>query len=137
MVLASMIHFADEIKCGVDVVGISNFLTFLKNTQDYRRDLRRVEYGDERDEKMHAFLEKISPTTNVQKIKKPLFVVQGKNDPRVPVTESEQMVKAIRDHGGAVWYLMAKDEGHGFAKKKNNDFQFLATILFFKQHLMK
>jgi dipeptidyl aminopeptidase/acylaminoacyl peptidase len=137
MVLASMIHFADEIKCGVDVVGISNFLTFLKNTQDYRRDLRRVEYGDERDEKMHAFLEKISPTTNVQKIKKPLFVVQGKNDPRVPVTESEQMVKAIREHGGTVWYLMAKDEGHGFAKKKNNDFQFLATILFFKEHLMK
>jgi dipeptidyl aminopeptidase/acylaminoacyl peptidase len=137
MVLASMIHFTDQIKCGVDVVGISNFLTFLKNTQDYRRDLRRVEYGDERDEKMHAFLEKISPTTNVKKIKSPLFVVQGKNDPRVPVTESEQMVKAIRDHGGTVWYLMAKDEGHGFAKKKNNDFQFLATILFFKEHLMK
>jgi dipeptidyl aminopeptidase/acylaminoacyl peptidase len=137
MVLASMIHFADQIKCGVDVVGISNFLTFLKNTQDYRRDLRRVEYGDERDEKMREFLEKISPTTNVQKIKSPLFVVQGKNDPRVPVTESEQMVKAIRDHGGTVWYLMAKDEGHGFAKKKNNDFQFLATILFVKEHLMK
>jgi dipeptidyl aminopeptidase/acylaminoacyl peptidase len=137
MVLASMIHFADQIKCGVDVVGISNFLTFLKNTQDYRRDLRRVEYGDERDEKMHAFLEKISPTTNVKKIKSPLFVVQGKNDPRVPVTESEQMVKAIRDHGETVWYLMAKDEGHGFAKKKNNDFQFLATILFFKEHLIK
>jgi len=137
MVLASLIHFPEQIKCGVDVVGISNFLTFLKNTQDYRRDLRRVEYGDERDEKMREFLEKVSPTTNVKKIKSPLFVVQGKNDPRVPVTESEQMVKAIRDHGQTVWYLMAKDEGHGFAKKKNNDFQFLATILFFKEHLMK
>src|SRR4026207_957170 len=119
MVLASLTHFPEQIKCGVDVVGISNFLTFLKNTQDYRRDLRRAEYGDERDDKMRQFLERISPTTNVKKIKSPLFVVQGKNDPRVPVTESEQMVKAIRDHGQTVWYLMAKDEGHGFAKKKN------------------
>ena len=137
MVLASLTHFPEQIKCGVDVVGISNFLTFLKNTQDYRRDLRRAEYGDERDDEMREFLEKISPTTNVKKIKSPLLVVQGKNDPRVPVTESEQMVKAIRDHGQTVWYLMAKDEGHGFSKKKNNDFQFLATILFFKEHLMK
>jgi dipeptidyl aminopeptidase/acylaminoacyl peptidase len=137
MVLASTTHFNDQLRCGVDVVGISSFLTFLKNTQDYRRDLRRAEYGDERDEKMREHLEKISPITNVQKIKKPLFVVQGKNDPRVPVTEAEQMVKAIRDQGGTTWYLMAKDEGHGFAKKKNNDFQFLSTILFFKQFLLK
>jgi dipeptidyl aminopeptidase/acylaminoacyl peptidase len=137
MTLASLTHFPDDLKCGVDVVGISNFLTFLKNTQDYRRDLRRAEYGDERDEKMREFLEKISPTTNVKKIKSPLFVVQGKNDPRVPVTEAEQMVKAIRDNGGTVWYLMAQDEGHGFAKKKNYDFQFLATILFFKEHLIR
>ena len=137
MVLAAMEHFDRQLRCGVDVVGISNFLTFLKNTQDYRRDLRRVEYGDERDPKMAEFLEKISPTTNVKKITKPLFVVQGKNDPRVPVTEAEQMVKAIRDHGGQVWYLMAKDEGHGFQKKKNADFQFLSTILFFREHLLK
>ena len=119
------------------MVGISNFLTFLKNTQDYRRDLRRVEYGDERDEKMRAFLEKISPTTRAQKIKKPLFVVQGQNDPRVPVTESEQMVKALRDNGSKTWYLMAKDEGHGFQKKKNVDFQFLATVQFLKENLLK
>ncbi|PYI80236.1 MAG: peptidase S9, prolyl oligopeptidase [Verrucomicrobia bacterium] len=137
MVLASMVQFNDQLKCGVDVVGISNFLTFLKNTQDYRRDLRRVEYGDERDERMRAFLERISPANHADKINRPLFVVQGKNDPRVPLSESEQMVKAIRDHGGTVWYLMAKDEGHGFAKKKNADFQFLATILFFREHLLK
>jgi dipeptidyl aminopeptidase/acylaminoacyl peptidase len=135
MVLASMIHYS-QIRCGIDVVGISNFLTFLKNTQDYRRDLRRVEYGDERDEKMREFLGKISPTTNAEKIKNPLFVVQGKNDPRVPLSESEQMVKNIRDRGGKVWYLMAKDEGHGFGKKKNADFQFLASILFFKENLL-
>ena len=137
MVLASMIHFGDRLRCGVDIVGISNFLTFLKNTQDYRRDLRRVEYGDEREPEMAKFLEAISPTTNVGKLSKPLFVVQGKNDPRVPVTEAEQMVKAIRDQGGSVWYLMAKDEGHGFAKKANADFQFMAQILFFREHLLK
>lgn len=136
MVLASMIHFGDQLRCGVDVVGISDFLTFLKNTQDYRRDLRRVEYGDERDPAMAAFLAKIAPTAHASRIKKPLFVVQGFNDPRVPVTEAEQMVKAIRDNGSNAWYLMAKDEGHGFAKKKNSDFQFLSTVLFLKAHLL-
>ncbi len=137
MVLASMVHFGEQLRCGVDIVGISSFTTFLKNTQDYRRDLRRAEYGDEREPEMAAYLEKISPLTNVKKITKPLFVVQGKNDPRVPVTESEQMVKAIRENGGTVWYLMAQDEGHGFSKKKNADFQFLSTILFFRENLLK
>jgi dipeptidyl aminopeptidase/acylaminoacyl peptidase len=137
MCLACMTHYADRLRCGVDVVGISNFVTFLKNTQDYRRDLRRVEYGDERDPAMRAFQEKIAPLNNVQRITKPLFVVQGQNDPRVPVTEAEQMVKAIRAHGGTAWYLMAKDEGHGFAKKKNADFQFRSMILFLREQLVK
>ncbi len=137
MTLASLVHFSDRLRCGVNVVGISSFVTFLKNTQDYRRDLRRAEYGDERDPAMAEFLQRISPLTNVSKIRKPLFVVQGQNDPRVPVTEAEQMVKAIREQGGTVWYLMAKDEGHGFAKKKNSDFQFLSTIQFLREHLLK
>jgi dipeptidyl aminopeptidase/acylaminoacyl peptidase len=137
MVLASLTHFSDRLRCGVDVVGISHFVTFLNNTQDYRRDLRRAEYGDERDPAMRAHLEKISPLNNVQRITKPLFVVQGANDPRVPLTEAEQMVKAIRGHGGTVWYLMAKDEGHGFAKKKNADHQFLSMVLFLREHLLK
>ena len=137
MSLACLTHYSDRLLCGVDVVGISNFLTFLKNTQDYRRDLRRVEYGDERDPAMAEFLQRISPLTNVEKIRKPLFVVQGQNDPRVPVTEAEQVVKAVRDHGGVAWYLMAKDEGHGFQKKKNSDFYYLSTIQFFKEHLLK
>ncbi|HYE30590.1 MAG TPA: S9 family peptidase [Methylomirabilota bacterium] len=137
MVLASLVHYSDQLRAGIDIVGISNFLTFLKNTQDYRRDLRRAEYGDERDPAMHAHLEKISPLNNVEKIKRPLFVVQGKNDPRVPVTEAEQMVAALRKQGSPVWYLMAKDEGHGFAKKRNIDFQFYSTILFFQEHLLK
>jgi dipeptidyl aminopeptidase/acylaminoacyl peptidase len=136
MVLACMEHFNDRLRCGVDIVGISNFLTFLKNTQDYRRDLRRVEYGDERDETMRGFLERISPTTNVRQIRKPLFVVQGQNDPRVPVTEAAQMVKALRDNSGIAWYLVGKDEGHGFAKKRNVDFQFLATVEFLREFLL-
>ena len=136
MTLACMTHFSDRLRCGVDIVGISSFLTFLKNTQEYRRDLRRVEYGDERDPKMAEFMAKIAPLNNVNKIGKPLFVIQGLNDPRVPVTEAEQMTKAIRDGGGKVWYLMAKDEGHGFQKKKNADFEFISTIQFLREHLL-
>ncbi len=137
MVLASMTHFNDRIKCGVDIVGISNFVTFLTNTQDYRRDLRRVEYGDERDPKMNEFLQKISPTTNAHKITKPLFVVQVLNDPRVPYTEAEQIVDIVRKNGGEVWYLLAKDEGHGFRKKTNRDFYIWSEVLFLEKYLLK
>jgi dipeptidyl aminopeptidase/acylaminoacyl peptidase len=137
MSLASMAHFGDRLRCGVDVVGISSFVTFLKNTQDYRRDLRRVEYGDEREPAMAEFLGRISPANQSDQMTKPLFVVQGLNDPRVPATESEQMVRAIRDRGGTVWYLLAKDEGHGFQKKRNTDFMFQCTVLFLKQHLLE
>ena len=137
MVLASLVHYSDRLRCGVDVVGISNFLTFLKNTQDYRRDLRRVEYGDERDPAVAEFLGRISPANQAGKLRRPLFVVQGLNDPRVPASESEQMVKAIRDRGDKVWYLLAKDEGHGFQKKKNSDYMFLSTVMFLKEHLLR
>ena len=136
MSLACLTHFGDRLRCGVDIVGISNFLTFLKNTQDYRRDLRRVEYGDEREPGMAEFLARISPANSAQQITKPLLVVQGLNDPRVPASESEQMVKAIRDRGGQAWFLMAKDEGHGFQKKRNVDFLFLSTVTFLKENLL-
>jgi dipeptidyl aminopeptidase/acylaminoacyl peptidase len=136
MTLASLVHFSDRLRCGVDVVGISNFVTFLTNTQEYRRDLRRVEYGDERDPRMRAHLEKISPLNQVDRIRVPLMVVQGKNDPRVPLSEAEQMVQAVRAQGQTCAYLMAKDEGHGFAKKPNADFQFLSTIQFLQEHLL-
>lgn len=137
MTLATAFHYADKIRCSVDVVGISNFNTFLKNTESYRRDLRRVEYGDERDEKMYAFLEKISPLNNTDKIKKPLFIIQGTNDPRVPVTEATQMRDKLKKQGNTVWYLEAKDEGHGFRKKENVDFQRLAVIRFMQEYLLK
>ncbi len=136
MTLASLVHFSDRLRCGVDIVGISNFVTFLTNTQEYRRDLRRVEYGDERDPQMRAHLEKISPLNQVDRIRVPLMVVQGKNDPRVPLSEAEQMVQALRANGRTCAYLMARDEGHGFAKKPNADFQFLSTILFLREHLL-
>lgn len=136
MVLASLIHHSAELRCGIDVVGISNFLTFLKNTQDYRRDLRRVEYGDEREPKMAEHLAKISPTARAAEITKPLFIVQGKNDPRVPFTEARQMAEAVRKTSGKVWYLEAADEGHGFQKKQNADFLFLSVIEFFKANLL-
>jgi len=137
MTLAVSYLYSDRIRCSVDIVGISNLVSFLEHTSGYRRDLRRVEYGDERDPKMRAFLEKIAPMTNAERIRKPLFVVQGANDPRVPRSESEQMVERIRKVGTPVWYLLAKDEGHGFAKKSNRDFQFEATVLFARRFLLE
>jgi dipeptidyl aminopeptidase/acylaminoacyl peptidase len=136
MVLASTAHYSDRLKAAVDVVGISNFVTFLENTEDYRRDLRRVEYGDERDPKMRAHLEKISPNNHVEKFDIPMFVIQGQNDPRVPVTEAEQIVKALRDSGKTVWYMNALNEGHGYRKKENRDIYQQAIVMFFKEHLI-
>jgi len=136
MVLASAVHYSDRLKAAVDIVGISNFVTFLENTEDYRRDLRRVEYGDERDPEMRAHLEKISPLNNVEKIAVPMLVVQGQNDPRVPVTEAEQIVQALRQKGEKVWYMNALNEGHGYRRKENRDVYQQAVVLFFGRHLL-
>lgn len=136
MVLASAVHYSDRLAAAVDVVGISNFVTFLENTQDYRRDLRRAEYGDERDPMMRAHLQKISPLNNVARIKVPMLVVQGENDPRVPVTEATQMVAALRAQGNSVWYMNALNEGHGYRKKENVDIYQQAMALFFRQYLL-
>lgn len=136
MVLASAVHFSNRLKAAVDIVGISSFVTFLENTQDYRRDLRRVEYGDERDPAMRAHLEKISPLNNVGKMNIPMLIVQGQNDPRVPVTEAEQIVAALRKQGQAVWYMNALNEGHGYKKKENRDIYQQATVLFLMEHLI-
>ena len=133
MVLASLIAYGDRLKGGINVVGISNFVTFLTNTSGYRRDLRRVEYGDERDPSMRAFLRRISPLEKASMIRRPLLVVQGLNDPRVPASESEQLVAKIREQGGEVWYLAAKDEGHGFRKKTNRDFYLKTAVTFLER----
>ena len=134
--LASAVHYSDRLKAAVDRVGISNFVTFLENTQDYRRELRRMEYGDERDPEMRAFLQSISPLNNVDRIKIPLFVQQGSNDPIVPMSESEQMVRALREQGQKVWYMNALNEGHGYDKKENRDLYQQATFLFLQKYLL-
>jgi dipeptidyl aminopeptidase/acylaminoacyl peptidase len=136
MTLASMARFSDRLRCGVDIVGIANWVTFLERTEAYRRDLRRVEYGDERIPEMRDFLSTISPVNHAHKITRPMLIIQGKNDPRVPYTESEQMVAAIRKNQGNVWYVLASDEGHGFVKKANRDYQMAAIALFVKQNLL-
>ena len=136
MTLASLMHYGDRIRAGVEVVGISDFTTFLTNTESYRRDLRRAEYGDERDPAMKAVFDRISPLKNAARIRPPLFVAQGRNDPRVPYTEAEQIVKAVRANGEPVWFLMFDDEGHGFRKKANSDFYGAASILFWQAHLL-
>jgi len=133
MALASLVHFGDRIRAGIDIVGIANFVTFLEKTAGYRQDLRRVEYGDERDPKMREFFERISPASHAQKIKSALLVAHGKNDPRVPVGEAVQIAAQVRP----VWSVIADNEGHGFAKKENRDYLNAVTVLFLKEHLLK
>lgn len=137
MTLAVSTMYADRIAAAIDIVGISNFVTFLERTESYRRDLRRVEYGDERDPEMRKWMEATAPANNAAKIKKPLFVVQGKNDPRVPWQEADQIVATVKKNGTPVWYMTANDEGHGFGKKVNADYLFYSGIDFFNTYLLK
>jgi len=137
MTLAVMTHYSDRVRCAVEAVGISNFRTFLQHTEAYRRDLRRVEYGDERDPKMRDFFETIAPLNNASKITKPMFIIAGRNDPRVPWTEGQQMTNALRNQNVPTWFLVAEDEGHGFAKKTNRDYLFAATVEFVERYLLK
>ena len=136
MTLATATRYNNMICCSIDIVGISNLVTFLEHTEAYRRDLRRVEYGDERDPKMREFLERIAPMNHVKEITKPMFVIAGANDPRVPKSEADQMVGALQQNGTTVWYMVGKNEGHGFSKKKNQDFQFYTTVQFIQQYLL-
>jgi dipeptidyl aminopeptidase/acylaminoacyl peptidase len=137
MSFAVATRYSDRIRATLPVVGISNLVSFLERTESYRRDLRRAEYGDERDPQMRDYMTRTAPLTNAKNITKPMFIVQGGNDPRVPLNEAEQMVATVRKNGTPVWYLMAKDEGHGFAKKPNVDFQFYATVAFVREYLLK
>jgi dipeptidyl aminopeptidase/acylaminoacyl peptidase len=137
MTLEVATNYANRIRSAIDIVGISHLATFLKNTESYRRDLRRFEYGDERDPKVAEFMERIAALNNAHKITKPLFVVQGANDPRVPKSEAEQIVATLKKQGTPVWYMLGKDEGHGFGKKKNADYLFYATVQFIRDYLLK
>lgn len=136
MTLVAAYRLADRVRCFLSVVGMSHLVTFLENTAPYRQDLRRVEYGDERDPEMRAWMEKWAPINNLDQMTKPLFLVQGANDPRVPVSEAQQIFDALTERGVPAWMLIANDEGHGFAKKENIDIQFAYTIAFIKQFLL-
>ncbi len=136
MCYAAAIRYGPRLKGAQCTVAISNFVTFLENTQSYRRDLRRVEYGDERNSVQRAKLVAISPLTRVAELKIPLLVVTGANDPRVPSSEADQIVKAVRANGGTAWAITAADEGHGFAKKENRDYQNVATLMFWQANLL-
>ncbi|WP_073975139.1 prolyl oligopeptidase family serine peptidase, partial [Erythrobacter donghaensis] len=136
MCYAAAVQLKDKLTATTCIVAISNFVSFLENTNPYRQDLRRVEYGDERDPKQRAKLIEISPLTRVGEISKPMFVITGANDPRVPKSEADQMVAAIRAKGGEAWHLVAADEGHGFRKKANADYAFLAQLMFWKKYLL-
>ena len=136
MSLAVSTTYPDRIAAAIDVVGISSFVTFLEKTESYRRDLRRAEYGDERDPDMRKWMNEIAPLNRASRIKKPLFVVQGKNDPRVPYQEADQIVATAKKNGTPVWYMVANDEGHGFSKKANADYQFFSTITFLNNYLL-
>jgi dipeptidyl aminopeptidase/acylaminoacyl peptidase len=134
--LVTAMKYPERIRCLVDIFGPSNLATFLERTADYRRDLRRVEYGDERDPKVRAFLERLAPLNNAASLTKPLFVIQGENDPIVPRSESDQIVNAARKNGIPVWYLVMKGEGHGISNKSNSDYRFYATVMFVKEFLL-
>ena len=136
MCYAVAIRYGDRFKAANCVVAISNFVTFLENTQSYRRDLRRIEYGDERDPAQRAKLVAISPLTRAKELKIPLMVVTGGNDPRVPPSEANQMVAAVRANGVPAWHLLARDEGHGYAKKENQDYQFWTSLMFWQANLL-
>jgi dipeptidyl aminopeptidase/acylaminoacyl peptidase len=136
MTWAVAYEYNDKIRCSLPIVGPSSLVTLLEHTEAYRRDLRRVEYGDERDAQTRAYLERTAPLNNSEKIRKPVFAVVGKNDPRVPWSESRQMLDKLKNNGISTWFLMANDEGHGYAKKRNQDFLFYATVMFVRQFLL-
>jgi dipeptidyl aminopeptidase/acylaminoacyl peptidase len=136
MTLSVATQYDARLRCTVEIVGISNLRTFLEHTSSYRRDLRRVEYGDERDPAIRDFMEKTAPMNMTQNVTKPMFMIVGFNDPRVPYTESVQFKEKLEAQHTPVWFLMAKDEGHGYAKKPNRDFQLFATIAFLQANLL-
>jgi dipeptidyl aminopeptidase/acylaminoacyl peptidase len=136
MTWATAAYYNDKIRCAMPIVGMSNLVTFLEHTEAYRRDLRRAEYGDERDPAMRAYLERIAPMNHLESMHKPIFAVVGRNDPRVPWSESRQIIDKLNAQGTPTWFMVANDEGHGYAKKSNNDLMFDAEVMFIKTYLL-
>jgi dipeptidyl aminopeptidase/acylaminoacyl peptidase len=137
LTLSAAAAYADRIRGAIDIVGPTNLVTFLETTAAYRRDLRRAEYGDERDPAVRAFLERIAPLNQSDKITNPLLVFQGANDPAVPRAETDRIVEALRRNHVPLWYVLANDEGHGFRNRRNADYQFYLTVLFLRAFLLE
>lgn len=136
LALSTACTYSDRIRGAISDSGISNLASFVEHTEGWRRDLQRAEFGDERDPKIREFMERTAPLNNAQKIKKPIMIVQGQNDPRVPAGDAARLVAATKDRI-PVWYILAKDEGHGFLKQSNRDYRLYAGILFIKEFLLK
>ena len=136
MTLATLYHYGNLLRCGSEMMGITDFVTFLRNTETYRRANRRFEYGDERYPEMNKFLESVSPLNHVREIHDPVMITAGKNDPRVPVTESDQMVQALRAQNGIIWYILGENEGHSFRRVSDAHYQFAAEAYFFQKYLL-
>ena len=134
--LSVAVNNSDRVRAAISDSGPSNLATFVERTEGWRRGLQRGEFGDERDPKIREFMERTAPLKNAQKIVKPLMIIQGLNDPRVPASEAASLVQVTKNRI-PVWYLLAKDEGHGFVRQNNRDFRLYSTILFIKEFLLK
>jgi dipeptidyl aminopeptidase/acylaminoacyl peptidase len=134
LALAALVNYSERLRGGVDFAGITDFIGYLSGAAPYRQSQLRAQYGDVRDPDTRAFLRRISPLTNAERITRPLLIVHGKNDPHVALGEAEQMANSLRGRSGGAWYLQATDEGHAFRKKQNRDAyyrafaQFLTTL---------
>jgi dipeptidyl aminopeptidase/acylaminoacyl peptidase len=121
LALATLVNYGDRLRGAVDFAGITDFIGFMGTTAPYLQGQERANYGDERDTDMRAYLRRISPLTGADRISRPLLDVHGKNDPRVPVSQSDELANRLRSRGGTVWILKAADEGHAFGKRQNLD----------------
>ncbi|MGI9345245.1 MAG: S9 family peptidase [Gammaproteobacteria bacterium] len=137
ILLAALIRYSERIKAGVALAPITDFISYLERTPDYMRDLRRQEYGDERDPQMRAFLARISPRRQVAQIRAPLMVVQGLNDPRISADQTKTLIDELRANGGVAWYLTAANEGHGYSRKDNYDFYQAVLMHFWNTYLLE
>jgi dipeptidyl aminopeptidase/acylaminoacyl peptidase len=137
LALAALVNYNDRLVGGVDLDGISDFISFLSGTAPYAQGPLRAEYGDERDPDMRAYLRRISPLTNADRMTKPLLVVHGRNDRIVPLALADQIVNRLRSRGGQVWYLQAKDEGQIAGRKSNRDAYYRTIAVFLAGTLAK
>src|SRR5262249_34894353 len=137
MALSAAHQFGKRIHCVISEYGIANLATFIERMEPSRRELQRGEFGDERIPKVRAFMERTAPLNNAEKIKIPLLIVHGKNDPRVSITEAVSIIQSVSKHGNTIWSLIANNEGHGFTNPTNWIFRLNAIILFTQKCLLE